>query len=181
MRGPTAVFVLALTCGLPGCGAFLDLARAESEAARYERAVAAHFDLDVDVLCTPEGALRLAPCRGRLALRFTNTETRESASARIPESGALHGDLPEGEYEIAVEIDEMRMGLAASIGRVHLDAGSQPLGRLHVHFVEWPSSTFEEDALHAELVRRALSLPTLDFVQSSTRGLLLIDAARVSP
>jgi hypothetical protein len=174
---------MLVICASPGCSALDAIAAAAASDARYRRATAAEFDLNVVVLCSPEGELRFAPCDGQIELVLTHTVTNESGRARLSEAGLLQGALPEGDYELALGIDEMEIGLSqgAALGLVPLHEGRQSLGTLSVRFVELPPGTFEEQAIHAERIRALYDLPAVDFVHSPLRGLLLIDTRLEGP
>jgi len=180
---PALVLSVLMTCALPGCSGWDAIAAAQAADARHARATAAQFDLNVVALCTPEGEPRFAPCEGRIEVVLTNALTNQSGRARLREPGPMHGALPEGDYELALGIDEMQIGLSqeAAVGVVSLYEGSQALGTLSVRFVELPPGTFEEQASHAERIRGAYGLPAVDFVHSPARGLLLIAARLESP
>lgn len=177
------VLSMIAMCALAGCGQWDAIASGLAASERYDRATAAELQLDVVISCAPEGEPHFAPCSGELELVLSNTQTNERARARVPEVGPIHGALPVGDYQIALVIDGMQIGLssASGIGSVPLHEGSQALGTLFVRFVELRPGSFREQAIHAERARGAYHLPHVDFVHSPERGLLLIDARLESP
>lgn len=160
---------------LPACDTWSAIAAAEAADGRHRASIAAELEIAVAIACTPQGAPRFASCGEQVALVFTHTQTNETHTLRVTD-GVLRGALAEGEYELSVHIDGMRMGLSWLIGSVHLHAGTQRLGALEVRFVELAGGTFEAQAHEAERVRGDYGMATVDFLSSPTRGLLLIDA-----
>lgn len=162
-------------CSTPG------LAEALASSDRYQSATAAGFEMEVVVEATPEGEPHFAPCRGQIELLFTNTNSKRPTRAVLNRSGHVTGALAEGDYELAVSVDGMRLGLEGRIGLVPLREGRQVLGVLSIRLFDLAPGTFEEQAVHAERLRHLHGLRAVDFVHSPARGLLLFDAVLGSP
>ncbi len=180
-RARALILFAIATSALGGCDVIRAIAAAEVADARYRESIAAELELEVVIVCTPVGEQRFAPCGEHVELVFTHTTTGQSARSSVTAPGPMEGALPEGEYELAVRIDGMRMGLAWTLGPVRLHAGSQALGTLVVRFVELPGGTFEAQAREAERLRDTYGLTAADFLSSPTRGLLLLDAHLEGP